>query len=472
MSCAVFVAAVTLSAAGCDLDFDRFTATEDAGPRDAGSDDAATPADAGSFDRSRDASSRDQANVDASTDAAPRAEPKDAGSASRPDRDAAAPDADVDAGDGDEPLACADVRADGSGSAIASVDTTNETDELQGSCGGVGSPEVIVDWRAPETDYWVLDTIGSGYDTVLYANAAACTGDALACNNNLSSQSSASEVVARFVKNQHVALVVDGNAGAKGTAVLNATRVACPTVDLDLAALPSSFVDEDADRTESFRFAAPSAGFYAFHARTGANVTLDLSSGPRCGGTVIGANTGDGPYGAEVIRTLSEGQVVTLTAHAAADPLTNLELDIQRPNGLACPSEDLFDHLNVDETLSATAPHLLTASCAPPAAANRTTGFAAVGFRVHVDIRGTTAYVIDVTSGFQNVVYLLEDDCGGSEYSCTVADWDADSMRYVGGAQIGSSPDPQDFVLVIQNIDQNTGGPIDLTYQIQVRILQ
>jgi hypothetical protein len=91
---------------------------------------------------------------------------------------------------------------------------------------------------------------------------------------------------------------------------------------------------------------------------------------------------------------------------------------------------------------------------------------------VHVDIRGTTAYVIDVTSGFQNVVYLLEDDCGGSEYSCTVADWDADSMRYLGGAQIGSSPDPQDFVLVIQNIDQNTGGPIDLTYQIQVRILQ
>jgi hypothetical protein len=31
-------------------------------------------------------------------------------------------------------------------------------------------------------------------------------------------------------------------------------------------------------------------------------------------------------------------------------------------------------------------------------------------------------------------------------------------MRYEAFGGITSSPDPQDFVLVIQNIDQNTGG--------------
>lgn len=478
-------ACFALLLASCTLDFDDIQNGGDSGstPREAGAQHPAGGAgsDARAGDTGMDSGTRDSGMKPGSVtqmDANVRAEGGTSGhgghagmdAGAQPDTGDAATDTDAAV---DMPLACTTIRASGSGSMIASVDTSSASDALQGSCGGTGSPDRIVDWRVPQTDFWVLDTKGSAFDTVLYANGDQCTGDELACNNNLSSLSSASEIVARFEAGQHVAVVIDGNAGSKGAAVLNAARVSCPNVDLDESALPSTFVDEGGDQTESFRFTAPANGFYSFRAQTGTEVTLDLLSGPRCGGDLIGANTGSGLYGAEVIRTLSAGQVVTLTVLPADATASSFTLDITQPSGLMCPTEDLFDHLNADEALPADAPHLLTASCAPPAEADQTVaGFGAVAFHVNVDIQGTTQYGISVKSGFQSAVYMLKGDCGGTEYSCTVGSYNSSSMRYEAFAGIKSSPDPQDFVLVVQNIDQNTGGPIDLKYQIQVAVVQ
>tara|TARA_R110002073_G_scaffold311038_1_gene481965 strand:- start:15382 stop:15663 length:282 start_codon:yes stop_codon:yes gene_type:complete len=58
--------------------------------------------------------------------------------------------------------------------------------------------ETLFSWRAPATDYYVFDTIGSEFDTVI-ALKNECDGEELNCNNNLSTDATASELVQKII---------------------------------------------------------------------------------------------------------------------------------------------------------------------------------------------------------------------------------------------------------------------------------
>ncbi len=365
-------------------------------------------------------------------------------------------------------LSCASARASATGDAIASTDTKPARDTDHGSCGGLGSPERVIEWIAPETDYWVLDTRGSNYDTVLYARDCSCSGAELGCNDNADSSTSASDLVAHFERGQRVALFVDGNAGDKGTAVLNAHPVTCPTIDLDPAALPTTFMDKGKDGTESFRFTPKSTAFYSIrvHAKSGSKVCM--KQGARCGGATIACNTGTGSYGAQVIRELMAGQPITVEVTLMGD--TSFELDIKPVAGAVCTTDDLFNNLGTTLTFNSTQ-NYLTGSCAPAGSSLYSMpAFNELRYAVHSTLRAPSEYVIDVTSDFPAAVYLLHNDCGGEELQCAVSTYDATMQKYSTGAGITGAPTDQDYVLVIENINQNAGVPQN-GFEIQVRLL-
>lgn len=85
--------------------------------------------------------------------------------------------------DAANPLACADTTI-ASGDDTAAVNTEVSSDDLVSSCGGDSTTEQTFAWTAPVTDYYQIDTFGSGFDTVL-ALYDRCDGSELSCNNNV-----------------------------------------------------------------------------------------------------------------------------------------------------------------------------------------------------------------------------------------------------------------------------------------------
>ncbi|HJL15174.1 MAG TPA: hypothetical protein RMH99_05935 [Sandaracinaceae bacterium LLY-WYZ-13_1] len=121
-----------------------------------------------------------------------------------------------------EPLpsgACPDGSLSGSG-LLTSDTTVGAGAELSGTCGGDGAPELAFEWTAPTAGTWVFDTVGSDYDTVLYARSG-CAGAELACDDDTDGLQS--EITVDLAAGQTIVLVVDGFGGSDGAFVLNAT---------------------------------------------------------------------------------------------------------------------------------------------------------------------------------------------------------------------------------------------------------
>jgi hypothetical protein len=324
-------------------------------------------------------------------------------------------------------LACARGRAEASGSAVFELDTEPLTDADQGKCGGKGSPEGVVEWNAPETDYWHFDTLGSSYDTVLYARDCACDGPELGCNDDAGG--SESELVLHVERGQRIACVIDGPAGDKGRAVLNAERVTCPSFELDPASLPSTFTDRGGDGSEAFRYQAPAAGLYSFRVTRegGLPAGACVHDGPRCEDPVLGCNDSADGYGAEVIRELRADQVVSLVVTLGGELSGELDftLDVHALAGSSCTTAPLRDLQDGKGTLvRASAGDLLTPSCAPAGDVRVESDGKAIGFS---ELRYSFAYEppeicnVYVLSAFPATVYLLRDGCSGPEVACAVS---------------------------------------------------
>jgi hypothetical protein len=88
-------------------------------------------------------------------------------------------------------------------------DTTGAPSQLSSGCGGNGAPERVYEFAAPGPGTYRFDTLGSSFDTVLYA-LDDCNSAPLACNDDkgLDLQS---ELVLELAGGEHVLLVVDGN---------------------------------------------------------------------------------------------------------------------------------------------------------------------------------------------------------------------------------------------------------------------
>lgn len=232
-------------------------------------------------------------------------------------------------------------------------DTDTATHDLSLSCGSGGQEnDRQFLWRAPVTDYFVFDTVGSSFDTLL-AFFDDCGGTELACSNNIEAQT-ASELVRRFESGDEVVVAVDGFAGDQGPGVVNIARVECPDSDLEGQTFPltlttlgaaddfSNACGGDGQEDRAYHWTAPEAGLYTFSA-LGAGDFLPIVSvvdGPRCADEELGCNRAAATdTHATVVRRLAAEQVISIYV----DGLNGAgvyDLDVTKSDEV-CPSETL-----------------------------------------------------------------------------------------------------------------------------------
>jgi hypothetical protein len=110
-------------------------------------------------------------------------------------------------------------------------DTTGGDNTVAGTCGGFTTADDTYTFTAPADGSYAFDTIGSAYDTVLIVRDGDCGGAELACNDNISFNTQASQVLLSLVQDQTVLVAVDGSFGT-GAYDLNVQAITCPDVDL------------------------------------------------------------------------------------------------------------------------------------------------------------------------------------------------------------------------------------------------
>ena len=98
------------------------------------------------------------------------------------------------------------------------------------SCGGGGNGarDASYRWTAPVAGEYIVDTSGSGLNTVLYVRDGSCSGAELACNDD-SGGGGQSRVTVSLAAAQTVVIVVDGTDGTSGDYKLHISAVPPPT---------------------------------------------------------------------------------------------------------------------------------------------------------------------------------------------------------------------------------------------------
>ncbi len=365
------------------------------------------------------------------------------------------------------------------GAQLVSVDTQALRDNFEGSCGGGNSKDAAFQWIAPFTDYFVFDTSGSEFDTSLYL-LDSCDGDELACSDNAMGGVS-SRIVGRFEIGQQIVVVLDGETGADGLAVLNVNPVACPGADLEDEPLPGMFTNVGGTNgfssdcggsgglERTFRYTAVEAGLHSFRARsTDFQPIMNLQVGPECGGEDLQCSISDvGQVGGEVIRNLEVGQSVTLIVDSAGGT-GEFELDVERLEA-TCPSGPLAGAASGTIT---DFPHAMTTSCGN---IGETSGgmeqlFSAASYAwTSPGQAGTNSGCeIRVTSGFPAAVSLQAGStCSGSELQCATSVYDSSIDRYVSSVGVGHI-DPTDFTVTVTQTAELLTAILDYEFEIEV----
>ncbi|MBL4689252.1 MAG: hypothetical protein JKY37_31960 [Nannocystaceae bacterium] len=226
-----------------------------------------------------------------------------------------------------------------------------QQDEFGGSCGGNGAPDMAFTLEAEVDGFYVFDTVGSNFDTVLYVLDGDCSGNELACNDD--NTGTQSEVGVVLTTGQVVTVVVDSFGIAGGSFTLNATVFAgtCPDGDIGNTVPQTTMGDTTmSDNTlfgscggnlagdESLTFVAPEAGIYTSDT-LGSDYDTVLYVREDCSGAELGCN--DDISGAEsasqVNVTLEQDQsVVVVVDGNSEDGNYNLNVTLDE-----CPDEAL-----------------------------------------------------------------------------------------------------------------------------------
>ena len=365
------------------------------------------------------------------------------------------------------------------GASLVQIDTPAQGDDSSGSCGGDGSPDAAYEWRVPYDGFFVLDTQGSDFDTVLYALDGACDGPEVACNDNAPGVGY-SQIVAPFAADQRVVVVLDGAAGESGLAQLNISPVDCPSADVSGQALPQTFSNVAGSNVHdgacggggnperALRWTAPAAGLYSFVATSDDFVpALYLEQGPVCGGPLLACN-GDASNGrGEVVRALEAGEFVTVQVDSQGGT-GDFELDIVEL-GTACPGFVLQTGDPFGDDIGNYADHM-TSSCGadgyPESGNYNAYADATFAWTSPGKIGANSGCDIIVTSGFPAAVSLQQGTCDGPEAQCVQSTFDG-MNSYVGMVSVGHIP-AAEFTISLSPIQPSFSGWVSSSFSVEI----
>lgn len=380
---------------------------------------------------------------------------------------------------GEPPLACVDGVLDPPlGAAVAMADTAPAGDDFTGSCGGAGSADVAYQWDAPYDGFFVLDTQGSDFDTVLYALDGACDGTAIACSDN-GDGVAYSQIIASFDASQRVVVVLDGNAGESGTAQLNINPVDCPAADVSDQLLPQDFSNVagsnvhggscggDGVPERAFRWTAPSDGLFRVRASSeDFTPAVYLETGPVCGGPLLGCNADGGIGRGEVVRALAAGAYVVVQVDSQGGT-GDFTLDITEVTGM-CPASALdgaFSGIITDYD------DVMTSTCGQDGYVDGPTTVTqpdlTLSWMSPGMVGANSGCDLVVTTGFPASAALQEGACDGPESQCVTSTFDDAQMRHVSTVSVGHIP-PTEFTLVVSPTSPSYFGWLDAQVSIEV----
>jgi hypothetical protein len=278
-----------------------------------------------------------------------------------------------------------------------------------------------------------------------------------------------SEIVREFTAGEAVVIAVDGKSGSSGDAILSVEKVTCPGIDLDLQPLPlssttldgsnlhSGACGGDALREKAFRYEAAVAGLYQFSVSSDEfTPALYVESGARCGGELLGCNTGAISSAATVVRRLAQGEVVTLIVDGAVGAGA-FSLDVQDLAPAECPALAPLDPLNapVVGTLTPGDPSIMTGSCAPARQTVSPGGsFALPEHTYAVTTAEGSGCDLSIVTDAPVAVYVLEGLlCGGRELGCEPVEPTAEDDVHFLQFDLGDAFDglSHDYVVVVES---------------------
>jgi hypothetical protein len=371
---------------------------------------------------------------------------------------------------------CASQRITGLGSAAATT-TAGGEGQFTLSCAPGAADDVGIFWVAPEAGYYSIDTFGSSFDTALAVLSDDCTAE-LECNDDVGGEIR-SELVREFAAGEAVVFAVDGASGSFGDVVVTTHAVTCPVLDLNRQSPPVATTTLDGtnehsgacgglgqnQREKAFRWKSPSAGLFRFTASTEAGnflPALYLERGARCGGELIGCNTGGLASPATVVARLAESEVVTLIVDGRAGS-GDVELNVEDLSGELCPNQPGFNPFDdVSGVLTGGDPSVLTGSCVPARQSVLPGGeFDLPEHSYPITIDGASCDVL-ITADAPVAIYVHEGlECGGRELVCQEVD-DASQGEFVQ-ANLGNLTGPSvDYVVTVEATNPN-GPPVNYT---------
>jgi hypothetical protein len=385
--------------------------------------------------------------------------------------DAGPPDAGID-------TTCSEGTAT---SGATSIDTDSSGNEFSATCGGESSPDQMLVWTAPVTDYYSFDTFGSGFDTVL-ALFEECGGAELVCSNNVGNMSQ-SELVYKFEQGQQALLLVDGAAGDSGQGSLNIQRVSCPDTDLEGQSFPLElstlgFGDDlqgqcggAGSEDRAYHWVAPADGLYYFRATSESfTPVISLIDGPRCSDRVLACNPAvNREYGAEAVRFLRAGQSVSVVVDGK-DGAGLFTLDIGLKGSQVCPEAGLMGDTAISDDFAGPT---LSSSCG----ATRSIGSFGELYEVPDKVYSFEVFGglgpgcgggcdVIVSSPQNFTLYALEGGaCGGAEVACLLADVDQATSTATARLSLAAGAEAATYTIVVADRfanDPGTGFTVDI----------
>jgi hypothetical protein len=288
--------------------------------------------------------------------------------------------------DGDGKVDCHDADCDctcpsqdlGSmrGPQVATGSTGGRPDLDAGSCGGDGAPDASFVWTAPSDGAFRIDTEGSMFDTVLYAQEGnVCGGTEIACNGLTS------EILLVLALGEPVVIIVDGYLDESGEFTLNIADVTeaqesscadgydtdadgavdcadddcaqpcrCPMDNLDNALgepvvtgntvlrgnRGSSTCGGNSAPDAGFAWTAPQTATYRIHTNGSSfDTVLYVQEGDACGGPELVCDDDTHGSQSQVVLNLTAGETVVITVDGFfGDDAGDFALNIEC---LTCP---------------------------------------------------------------------------------------------------------------------------------------